>query len=181
MNRRTYFARPSLLLLTTLLYSWHLQGQFTTASLNGVVRDTTGSSVPEARVTVLNKETGFTRTDTSGNDGAFHFPVLPVGTYRLTVERQGFSTYIQEGITLTVNQAASQAVSLQVGSTTQEITVLENASMVNTQTATVSQLVNQKQVVDLPLNGRAAQALVFLAPGSADTSSRYCGYNCQGG
>src|SRR5712692_6189434 len=166
---------------TALLCSVPGAAQFTTASLEGAVVDSSGGVVPGARVTVLNKNTGFTKTETTGGDGTFLFPALPVGAYRLTVEKTGFSTYVQEGITLTVNQAASQTVTLQVGSTTQEITVTENAAMVNTQTATVNQLVSQKQVIDLPLNGRGAQSLVFIAAGAANTTGRYCGYNCQGG
>ncbi len=154
--------------------------QFTTANLGGTVVDETGASVPQSKVTVLNKDTGFTKTDMSTADGAFAFPALPIGAYRLTVEKAGFSTYVQEGITLTVNQTASQRVVLQVGTTTQEITVTENAAMVNTQSATISQLVTQKQVTDLPLNGRGAQALVLIAVGTADTT-RVSGILGQGG
>src|SRR5437867_961632 len=139
--------------------------QYTTANLGGTVLDATGASVPQATVKVLNKETGFTRTDLTGPDGAFTFPALPVGTYRLIAEKPGFSTYIQEGITLTVNRTATQRILLQVGSATQEVTVVENAGMVNTQTATIGQLVNQRQVTDLPLNGRGAQGLVLIAVG----------------
>jgi hypothetical protein len=87
--------------------------QFTTANLSGTVADATGASVPQATVKVLNKETGFTRTDTTSADGAFTFPALPVGTYRLSAEKPGFSTYIQEGIILTVNRTATQRIVLQ--------------------------------------------------------------------
>src|SRR5579871_6053493 len=125
-----------------------LTAQFTTASLAGVVVDASGASVPQARVTVLNRDTGLTRTDATGPDGTFAFPALPIGTYRLTVEKNGFSTYQQEGITLAVDQAARQTVTLQVGSTTQEVTVTANAAMLNTRTATVGQLVAEKQMTD---------------------------------
>jgi len=154
--------------------------QFTTANLNGTVVDATGASVPQATVKVLNKETGFTKTDLTEPDGAFTFPALPVGDYRLTVEKAGFSTYVQEGLTLTVNRTATQRVLLQVGTATQEVTVNENAAMVNTQTATIGQLVNQKQVTDLPLNGRGAQALVLIAVGTAE-NTQVSGILGQGG
>jgi hypothetical protein len=167
------------LLLATVIFP--LCAQFNSASFSGVIKDATGSVVPDARITVTNINTGLTRTDNAAGDGAFLFPVLPVGTYKVTVEKTGFSTYVQEGITLAVGQAVTQNVTLQIGSTTQQVTVQENAAMVSTQTATVSQVVGQRQIVDLPLNGRAAQSLVFLAPGSYDSTSRYCGYNCQGG
>jgi hypothetical protein len=142
--------------------------------------DVSGGSVPQTTVKVLNKETGFTRTELTGPDGAFTFPALPVGTYRLTAEKVGFSTYVQEGITLTVNRTATQRVLLQVGTATQEVTVVANAAMVTTQTATIGQLVDQKQVTDLPLNGRGAQGLVLIAVGTAD-NTRVSGFLGQGG
>lgn len=158
-----------------------LWGQFTTASLGGIVTDASGSTVPDAKVTVENIETGLSKSLPTSADGAYLFPSLPVGTYRLTVEKNGFSRYVQEGITLTVNQAATQSVSLHIGALSQQVTVNANASMVTTETATVGQLVNEKQVLDLPLNGRQAESLIFLAPGTANTTNNYCGYNCQGG
>jgi hypothetical protein len=142
--------------------------------------DVSGASVPNTTVKVLNKDTGFTRTELTGPDGAFTFPALPVGTYRLTAEKAGFSTYVQEGITLTVNRTATQRVLLQVGTATQEVTVVANADMVTTQTATIGQLVNQNQVTDLPLNGRGAQGLVLIAVGTAD-NTRVSGILGQGG
>src|SRR5204863_6619231 len=75
-----------------------LHAQFNSASLNGIVKDVSGSVVPDASVTITNTETGLSRADKAASDGAFLFPVLPVGTYRLTVEKTGFSTYVQEGI-----------------------------------------------------------------------------------
>ena len=175
-NSRTSFA--GVILLWSVALALRLAAQFTSASLGGTVKDASGGLVPEAKVTVVNKDTGFTKADTAGADGAFLFPVLPVGTYQLSVEKAGFSTYTQVGITLTLNQAANQAIALQVGSAAQQVTVTADASMLNTQTATLNQLVTQREVVDLPLNGRAAQSLVFISAGSADTTSRYTG---QGG
>ena len=82
-------------------------GQFTTASLNGIVTDASGAAVPEAKVVVRNTETGFQTAITTGVNGLFVFPRLPVGSYRLTVEKSGFASYVQEGIVLTVNQSAT--------------------------------------------------------------------------
>jgi len=148
-----------------------MSAQFTTASLTGNVVDASGASIPQAKIIVRNGDTGFTRTETTHEDGAFSFPALPIGAYRLIVEKAGFSTYVQDGITLTVNQAASQTVTLRVGAAAQEITVTANTAMVNTQTAAVSQLVTQQQVTDLPLNGRTAQSLVFIAAGAIDKTN----------
>jgi hypothetical protein len=169
------------LLLWVLFGSPALLAQFTTASLSGTVVDPSGAAVPKAQVKVENTGTGFTRTTASGNGGDYLFPVLPVGEYTLTVVASGFQTYVQKGIILTVNRAATQLVTLKLGRQTQEVTVSGNASLVTTSSAAVGQLVNQKDTVDLPLNGRATQALVFLVPGANDVTSNYCGAGCEGG
>src|SRR5579872_450738 len=155
--------------------------QFTTASLSGNVLDTSGASIPDARVTVQNLDTGFTQTVATGPAGDYLFPRLPVGKYKLTVEKQGLTTYVQSGIVLTVNQSATQNVSMSVGAVSQEVTITGDASLVTTQSATISQVINQRQVVDLPLDGRQVQQLVFLSVGVTDTSEHYCGANCEGG
>src|SRR3989441_13038264 len=136
-----------------LLSNPPLVAQFTTASLGGTVIDPSGAAVPKAKVGVRNKDTAFTRSVESAADGGFLFSSLPVGTYRLTVEKAGFATYVQDGIELALNQAASVPVTLKVGQATQEITVTANAELVVNRDATVGQLVDQKRVADLPLNG----------------------------
>src|SRR5262245_51048451 len=84
--------RGTRFLCGVLLAAMPCLAQFTTANLGGSVVDATGASVPEAAMKVLNKETGFTKSEITGPDGAFTFPALPVGDYRLTVEKAGFST-----------------------------------------------------------------------------------------
>lgn len=158
-----------------------LRAQFTTASLGGTVEDASGAVVPEAAVTVQNTGTGLVKRQSTGADGAFLFPNLPIGSYRLTVEKSGFTTYVQDGITLTVNQAASEIVKLRVGAVAQEVNVQGNAPLVTTSSATVGQLVDRRNIADLPLNGRDAQSLVFLGAGTTDVSGHYCGAGCEGG
>ncbi len=163
-----------------------LFAQFTSTTLTGVITDASGLAAPAAKITAQNIATGFTRTVSSSEDGSYLFPALPVGAYRLIVEKAGFSTYTQEGITLAVNQAATQSVALHPGAVSEHVTVSADASMIQTENATQSQLVNQQQIVDLPLNGRQAQNLVYLTAGSYDTSSKYSnccysGYASQGG
>src|SRR5437867_449888 len=164
-----------------LLSSPPLVAQFTTASLGGTVIDPSGAAVPNAKVGVRNKDTALTRSVESASDGGFLFSSLPVGTYRLTVEKAGFATYVQDGIELTLNQAASVPVTLKAGQATEEITVTANAELVVNRDATVGQLVDQRAVADLPLNGRQAQSLVFLAAGTVDVTDNYCGLGCHGG
>lgn len=155
--------------------------QYTTASLAGTVVDPSHAAVPGAKVTIQNDNTGLTRTTQTGNDGSFLFASLPVGPYHLTVQKSGFVTYVQKGIVLTVNQTASVNVALKLGQVASEVTVSANAEVVNSRSGTVRQLVGQKPIVDLPLNGREAQQLVFLVPGAVNVTSRYCLVNCQGG
>lgn len=169
------------LLLALVVWSGPLLAQYNTASLGGTVLDTSGASVPKATVTVQNQDIGFTKTTTTGADGVFLFPSLPVGNYRLTVELSGFTTYVQEGITLEVGQAASQTVTLKVGKAAEQVTVSANADLVATREATLGQVIDERRVIDLPLNGRGAQALVFLAAGTTNITDRYCGLNCEGG
>jgi hypothetical protein len=170
-----------MILPVVLFWALPIAAQYTTASLSGTVVDPSGAAVPGAKVTVQNAGTGFTRITASGNDGDYLFPVLPVGQYTLTVVKSGFQTYAQKGIILTVNRAATQLVTLKLGTQTQEVTVNGNASLVTTTSAAVGQLVNQKDTVDLPLNGRATETLVFLVPGANNVTNNYCGAGCEGG
>ena len=148
------------------LWSGSAFAQYTTASLEGAVTDPSGRSVPAVNVTIQSEDTGLTRTVVTGEDGVYRFPALPVGTWRLRAEKPGFSTYVQAGIELTTNQAATQDIKLQIGAVSAEVQVTANAAMLNTETATLSQLVDQQRVVDLPLNGRTPQSLVFITPGA---------------
>ena len=156
-------------------------GQFTTASLSGNVVDQSGAAIPDAKVTVQNVDTGFSQTVSTGPAGDYLFPRLPVGKYKLTVEKEGLQTYVQSGIELAVNQAATQKIAMSVGAISQQVTITGDASVVTTESATVGQVINQRQIVDLPLDGRQVQQLVFLSVGVTDASEHYCGANCEGG
>src|ERR1035437_2197749 len=158
-----------------------VMAQFTTARLSGVVVDGSGAAIPGAAVVVKSRDTGYTLNTTSGVGGIYLFPSLPVGTYRLTATMTGFAEYVQDGLTLTVNQAATQNISLRLGGVVQEVIVNADASMVTTESAEIGQLINTESIVALPLNGREVQQLVFLIPGAVNVSNQNCGSNCQGG
>jgi hypothetical protein len=158
-----------------------MSAQFATARLSGNVVDNTRSAIPGATVTVKSIDTGYTQTVLSGSAGEYLFPSLPVGSYQLSVTMSDFSPYVQQGLALAVNQAATQNVELQLGQVVQRPTVSANSSMVTTESAAVGQLVDQKSVESLPLNGREVQQLVFLIPGAVNVTSQNCGVNCQGG
>jgi hypothetical protein len=169
------------LFLFTLLWAKPSYAQYTTARLGGTAVDQSGAAIPEAVVTVEQVTTGYKQTVKTGTAGEYVFPSLPVGAYQLTVQMAGFATYVQNGLVLTVGQAASQNVTLQTGEVSQNITVNANASLVTTTDAAIGQLINQKSMESLPMNGRQAQQLVFLVPGAVNVSSLNCGADCEGG
>lgn len=164
-------------LLTCLLPP--LGAQYTTASLGGTISDSSGASVPEARVTVRNVGTGFTQNATSAATGAFLFSRLPVGAYELRVEKQGFGTFTQSGIRLSVDQMATQNVTLNVGQVSEQVNVEASVELIATRTATGGQVVEQRQIRELPLQGRRPERLVYLAAGTVDlgrNACRICGH-----
>ncbi len=171
----------STVMAAMLFFPNHLTAQFTTATLSGNVVDQSGASIPDAKVTVQNVDTGFTQSVNSGPAGEYLFSHLPVGKYKLTVEKSGFTSYLQTGIELAVSQTATQSVTLKIGAIAQEVAVSADASLVTTESATISQVVSQRQIVELPLDGRQVQQLVFLGAGVTDTTEHYCGSNCEGG
>jgi Carboxypeptidase regulatory-like domain/TonB dependent receptor-like, beta-barrel len=154
-----------------MLCTHEAQAQYTTGSIGGTVVDSSGAVIPQTKVTVRNTATGVAQSQTSGTDGAFAFPTLKVGIYDLTVEKEGFIKYVHSGLTVTVNQPTSLSITLQVGSFTQNVTVTGRTPLVNASTSTVSQLVDQRQIIELPLNGRTPQSLVFLSAGTVDSTA----------
>ena len=174
---------PALVLLSLLavLMSTSAFAQYTTARLTGSVQDKSGAAIPGATVTIEQPETGYKQAARTGAGGEYQFPSLPVGTYRLRVEVTGFTTYVQNGIVLSVGQNASQQVTLGVGAVTQQVTVQGGVNQVTTDDAAVTQVINEQSIATLPMNGREAQQLVFLVPGAIDVSDQNCGNNCEGG
>ena len=113
-----------ILALAVFLSPQRASGQFTTASLGGTVRDSSAAGIPDATVNILNVSTGFTQEVVTGPNGAFLFSRLPIGTYVLRIEKQGFSAYVQDQIVLNVDQSANlPPITLQVGQVTDEVTV----------------------------------------------------------
>ena len=163
-RRFLYSLALSSVMAAMLFFPNHITAQFTTASLSGNVVDQSGASIPDAKITVQNVDTGFTQSVNTGPAGEYLFSRLPVGKYKLTVEKSGFTGYVQTGIELAVSQTATQSVILKIGAIAQEVAVSADASLVTTESATISQVVSQRQIVELPLDGRQVQQLVFLGP-----------------
>ena len=173
--------KPLMGLVLAAGFGTHAWAQLTTARLGGTVLDPSGLALAGATVTVQNELTTYTRDTTTSSSGEYLFPVLPVGNYQITVTMTGFTSYVQNGIELQVDRSVSVPVYMKLGAVTQQVTVTADASMVTTDSATLGQLITQKEIVELPLNGRYAQQLVFLVPGAANVTANYCAANCEGG
>src|ERR1700691_3374976 len=136
--------------------------------IQGTITDANGAVVSGATVEALQTESGLRRTVTSGADGGYNLPSLPVGPYTLKVTAAGFSTYDQSGIVIQVGNELRVDVKLQVGGVSQTVQVSAAASMVQTEDQSISQVVDRQRTVDLPLNGRQATQLILLTPGTAN-------------
>jgi hypothetical protein len=145
--------------------AFRLAAQAATATIQGTVTDASSAAVPDAMVQLRNINTGVTQTTTSNGQGRFVVPDLAVGEYEVQVSKTGFSTVVRRGITLTVGAQSVVDFSLPVGQQSQTVTVEGQASTVETTNATVGQLTDQKQMRDLPLNGRNFEQLILLTPG----------------
>ena len=131
----------------------------------GNVTDATGAAVPGAAIRILNTGTGAVLPTTTNNEGFYTAPSLPVGGYSVSIEKTGFKKTVRTGVTLQVDQRAEVNFKLDVGETTESIEVSGEAPLVDTSSATVGKVVENRRIQDLPLNGRNALALVMLAPG----------------
>ena len=142
-----------------------LQAQVS-AEISGRVEDATGSAVGGVTVTVKSLETGATRSVVTDSDGNFHVLSLPVGQQELKAEKTGFKSVVRTGINLAVGQEAVVDLQLEVGELVQQVTVIAEAPVVNTTTSSVSGLVSEREIKDLPLNGRSFDNLIALNPGA---------------
>jgi len=132
-------------------------GQNSNATISGTVTDQTGAVVPNAALTLTMGTSGTVRTATSGQDGNFSFPNLPAGTYSLQCSAQGFETFVQQGLTLHLNDVVSLPVALKLGASSQKVEVSANASPLNFQNAVVQQGMSTQEITALPLAVAGAQ------------------------
>src|SRR5438105_2348097 len=134
------------------------------ATIVGRVTDDTGAVVPGASITITNIGTNDSRSVIVNDNGEYAIPQLAPGQYTLTAEYTGFNTVVRSGIVLETNQQARLDVVLKVGGLTEEVQVSAAAPLVTTESATIGNVVDQKKIVELPLNGRDYLQLAFLQP-----------------
>lgn len=137
----------------------------TTATIFGTVTDPSGAIVPGAVLTITNQETGLSRRAETGSVGQFVAPLLGVGTYTVTAEASGFQKYVNRDLVLRVNQNLRVDIQLAVGEVTDQVEVVARGIAVETRSATLGKVVDERKIVDLPLNGRNFLDLALLQPG----------------
>lgn len=141
------------------------------SNLRGIVTDPSGAAIPSAVVTLTQVGTDLTRTVKTGTQGTYLIPALRPADYVLIVRAQGFRQFTRKGITLLADQSATVNVQMVLGQPTQSVTVEAAATQVDTTTGTQKQVINQAQMVELPLNGRNAAQLSLLVAGAAPPPS----------
>ena len=183
-----YILRRILLcILVSVLAVPAVFGQFETATVLGTVRDASGAVVPNCKVTLQNVNTGVAISTNADGNGNYEFVNQHLGTYNVKVEATGFQTAETSEFELTTNARQRVDLSLQVGQASEQITVTGAASLLETETSSRGQVINQSQITQLPLNGRAYADLTLLSPGVAKSalenqadSSRDASFNVNG-
>lgn len=165
----------ALLPITILFVCATLSSAQVSANLWGVITDQSGAAVPGASVTANDLDTGLVRNATTDQAGRYELFALPVGSYELRIWRNGFAEAVRTGIRLAVGQAATANISLRVGQRNEQVLVTEDAPIVNLTTQDISGLVGERQVKDLPLNGRSYDLLVTLNPGIVNFTAEKTG------
>jgi hypothetical protein len=164
MKRVWGFASAVLILFLITGNAWAQAGA--TAQISGTVKDASGGVLPGVDVTATQTDTGLKRNTTTDTDGSYTIPNLPPGPYTVEAMLQGFRTFQQTGIVLQVGASPVINVAMSLGQVAETITVQANASLVETKNLGVGQVMTNKQVIELPLNGRNTADLLALLPAS---------------
>lgn len=172
VQRRLYMV----VLACLLLLSWAAaaRGQVS-AALSGVVKDQSGAVVAGVTVTAKNDDTSAIRATATDSAGLYQISALPVGQYEVRANKSGFRDEVRTGINLVVGQEAKLDLDLQLGTSSQQVTVNADAPLVSVTTTDISGLVGEWQVKDLPLNGRSYDELLTLNPGVVNFTSAKTG------
>ena len=153
--------------IALVVASASVSAQLQSGRIVGTIFDPQKAGIPGATVTVTNVATNIARTAVSDAEGNYVITPLDPGTYNVTAEMSGFQTTRREGLVLTVGQSARVELTLSLGSLTTEVSVTAAVPLLNTESATLSQVITNEQIVDLPLNGRGFHELARLTSGVA--------------
>lgn len=164
-SKRTALLFSFLMLVAALLATPSALGQ-STAVLQGTVTDAKGAVLPNATVTVRNRGTSFERTTQTDSEGNYQVAALPVGTYSIEVQVQGFKTQVADQVTIEVARTVVQNFQMDVGAISEQVLVSSDVPVIETATTSVGTVINQRTVQEIPLNGRHFVDLGLLIPGS---------------
>ncbi len=167
--QRTHLILVCLLLGLTVAAS----AQNTSATIAGVVRDPSSGVLTGAKIVITNEETGLKRTVNTNEEGAYRVPFLPIGSYSVRVEKQGFKAEVQTGIRLEIQQVRTVDFQLQLGAVSETVTVESRAPLLEGETSQAGEVIKTEQVTNLPLGRRNFLQLTYLAPMATPASSDF--------
>ncbi len=153
------------LLLILLAFPHSLLPQTGSGGLSGTIVDASGAAVSEAKVTVVNEDSGAQVVTLANSEGLYRVPSLLPGSYRVEAAKTGFEKLVRRGLVVTTGQTVLADLTLKIGATSEIVTITESAPLTETQSQSVGQLINRRMVAGLPMPNRAASSLVALAPG----------------
>ena len=160
----------SVSLLACLIASLAYGQQGGRGQINGTVTDSSGAVISGAHVTIKNVLTGQTVAVDTNSKGDYTVPFLEIGQYTVSAGREGFQTETQDNLTLTADQITGASFTLKPGASSVNVEVQASATQIDTTSGAISQVIDQKTITELPLNGRNPAALVALAPGAVDAT-----------
>lgn len=166
--------RLTVALLITATYT---AAQTSTSQLSGTVRDASGAVVAGAQVTLLNDATGIVQRQSTTNAGVFVFPAINVGSYSVKVESAGFKSFTRSGNTVQINTPIVVDVALEVGAASESVSVVASAETLQTANASIGNVIEQRAIVSLPLNGRNPLNLLIYEPGVVQRSGNTVNVN----
>jgi hypothetical protein len=152
-------------LVLTFVFSLDLSAQVTTGTILGMVKDPSGAVIPGVQIVITESSKGISKTFVTGDTGAFTAPFLIPGTYDISAEITGFKKQVQTGVVLQVDQKARVDFTLEIGATSETVTVEAAAPLVKATSSELGEVIEGRAVRELPLNGRNFAQLVYLSPG----------------
>src|SRR5262245_57337391 len=177
VRRLSVFA---LVLSSVLIAEKSLSGQTSTATLTGTIRDPSGAFLPGVTVVITTASRNTSQSTISNEAGSYVFPAILPGTYSLTAELPGFKRFLREGIVLQVTQLIRLDIDLEIGAISEQVEVTAGVPMVETETSSRGSVIDEKKIVDLPLNGRDYNHLALLSPGVLPGTPRLASVNFKG-
>jgi hypothetical protein len=165
------FSLQVLVLLISAGFSVANAQTATVGNLSGTVRDPSGAAVPKAEVEIKEENTGASRTATANDNGQYVVPSLPAGVYTVSTSPQGFKTTIATGVEVHVSENKVLNLDVQIGQVSETVNVTSDSAPVETRSGNVSSLISEKQVTELPLNGRNYSQLALMVPGVSPGST----------